>query len=365
MKKNFLTLALAATFTLSSFSIRVHAEESTTASLKALAGITPDSILYPFDKLLDEIRIIFSFTDGSKVETLISIAQERLGESEVMIEAGKNEEALEALDEYKEIIERANEVLDNAAERAEAAEDEKKSEELAELEEKLAEEKDAAVEVIENIQERVEDGETREALSIVIEMQIAKREAVRAMVDARHQLNAARKDYNMARVELKKAQKSNDAEAIAKAEELLKNAEEAYGIEQTNYSEAFLNKQTVVKRYAGMKIADVVEENEDAAEIVDNSDDIDTEDNTSEVDDSDTEVASEEDESEAVENMTVTKVGELEAGIKTKDKIKGSKKPELSEKVKANEKSVSVNKNNEKNNSKKDTKFLDGRTKNR
>jgi hypothetical protein len=264
MKKRILTFMIAALFTVSGFAVQAKAEgeTSTTTSgitYKAEAGITPDSMFYPIDKLIDQLQVIVSFTDGSKVEAILSNSQERLGESELMAEAGKQEAAQKALVAYTEAVAEANDKLDEIIEAFQDSEDGEKDEKIAKLEEAVAEEQKSSTEILEGMTDEV-SGDYEEVLDRVIEMQTAKKAAVRAMVDARHELNASRKEYNATKVQLKKVEKSGDEELIKKAQEALKVAEEALRIESVEYKTAFETKQETVKKYSGNKVVTTEDE---------------------------------------------------------------------------------------------------------
>jgi hypothetical protein len=261
MKKTITTLMIATLFTVSGFAGQVKAAGNTTATTttastettyKDEAGITPDSVLYPLDKLIDEVQVIISFSDGSKVETLLSNAEERLGESEVMAEAGDQDATKEALEAYNETVTEVNDKLDEIVEANQGSEDIDKEAEVTQIEEAVAEQQEISTEVLEGMKDEV-SGDSQAVLARVIEMQTAKKAAVRAMVDARHELNASRKEYNAAKVQLNKAEKSGDEEAIKKAQDSLKAAEEALNAEKTEYKTAFEAKQETVKKYAGSK----------------------------------------------------------------------------------------------------------------
>ena len=56
-------------------------------------------ILYPIDKAIDNIRINIASEDN-KAGVLAEVAEERLGESEVMVDKGKTELSTEALNDY-------------------------------------------------------------------------------------------------------------------------------------------------------------------------------------------------------------------------------------------------------------------------
>jgi hypothetical protein len=263
MKRKIVSIVLATAFIISGFSVKTFADvDSNETSLKSLAGITPDNIFYPVDKLLDEVRVILSFSDGSKIEKLIGIAQERLGESQAMAEKSKDKEATEALEEYRTTLEKADFNLDKAVKKNESTKDVKVSEKIAKVEEKLLEEQNLSTKVLEEIKDKLQETKTKEILNTILQMQQEKKEAVRTMVDSRHELNAAKKDYNMAVTELKKLQNSKDTEELKKAEELLKKTEEAYRAAQDEYNEAFESKQTIVKKYAGSKTITTEQVNE-------------------------------------------------------------------------------------------------------
>jgi molybdopterin converting factor small subunit len=91
-------------------------------SFSGTAGITPDSVLYGVDTVLDDIKISLTFNGASKVEAITDVAEERLGESEVMVEEGKEDLAKTAIEEYSENMEIANEILQQIIQAAEGEE---------------------------------------------------------------------------------------------------------------------------------------------------------------------------------------------------------------------------------------------------
>jgi hypothetical protein len=265
MRKRMLTLILVALFSVSGMSMKVFAEGEINATssdvlaensavsqttFKEEAGITPDSIFYPVDKFLDEVKVILSFSDGSKVEALLDIATERLGESEVMIEEGKTVEAQEALETYENAITEAGDKLEEIVTENADSEDVKVGEQIADLGEQITQQQEDSIKVLEGMNEQVSD-EAKVVLSKVIEMQTAKKEAVKVMVEARHELNKAKKDYNEAKVSMKKAEKTGDTEAINAAQEKLLTIEEEYNLKKEEYNTAFEEKQETIKKYSG------------------------------------------------------------------------------------------------------------------
>lgn len=66
------------------------------------AGITPDSILYPVDKLIDEVKVALTTDDEKKIETIEQVAQERLAEAQVMAEENKEDLTKQTVEEFQE-----------------------------------------------------------------------------------------------------------------------------------------------------------------------------------------------------------------------------------------------------------------------
>ncbi len=80
----------------------VKAEE--TISLKDQAGITPDSILYSVDTVLENISLNLT-VDKDKPEQLLDILNERLGEIEVLAEKNEDELVEKTLNDYNNTVE--------------------------------------------------------------------------------------------------------------------------------------------------------------------------------------------------------------------------------------------------------------------
>jgi hypothetical protein len=272
MKK--IALLVASVFIAGSFSINVFAAETATTqtttvetttettTFKEEAGITPDSVLYPIDQLVDTVKETFAGSEEDKVQVITEIAQERLGESEVMIEKGETELANEALAEYNEKITEAVDTLEQIVAENVAAEasgttnvneevkvDEEAEQELAELEEAVKETQEQSLEVLEGIKEEAGE-EISQVIDQVIEEQEAKKVAVQNFVAKRHELNAARKSLNVAKVELKKLEKDGNEEAVKTAQEDLTAKQTAYTEAKTVLTTAFTEKQAAVKKGA-------------------------------------------------------------------------------------------------------------------
>ena len=107
MRKKILSIILAA---LIISPIKVFATEATLTD----PGITPDSPVYALDMLAENVQLALT-TDGEKeVIVLDAIAEERLAESEQMLEENKTDLAQEALNDYTETLDKITEQLDTA-----------------------------------------------------------------------------------------------------------------------------------------------------------------------------------------------------------------------------------------------------------
>lgn len=257
MKK--VAILVASVLVLGSFSTRALAagtdtqtvkSEETPISFKDEAGITPDSLLYTIDQAVDKLRVMLAGSEEKKTEIIADIATERLGESEVMTEEGKTELAEKAIEEYNEkiteAIDKLKEVVNDAEIVKEENTDEKLQQSVEDLTKAIQNVQDKSLEVLNNLQGKISD-EAADVVDKVVEEQSAKKVAVANFVKERHEFNAVKKALNMAKVEVKKLEKSGDEEAIKKAQEELTKNQQAYMTAKTELQAAFSAKQAVVK----------------------------------------------------------------------------------------------------------------------
>lgn len=264
MKK--VAILVASILIAGNFGVKVFADEVTT-SYKEQAGITPDSILYPIDTAVDNLRVTLTSSEEKEAALLTDIAEERLGESEVMAEENKIEEAEKALEDYNEKITEAADKLQEIVNTTDENVGEEEQAKIDELEKDIQEAQEDSLEILDDIQEKVGE-ENSEVVDKIIETQTAKKEAVAAFVKERHELNAARKNLKMAEVELKKIEKSGDAEAAKKAEEALVQYQEAYNQAKTELNTAFEKKQQAVKKVTEEKEESKDNTTEEAKETI-------------------------------------------------------------------------------------------------
>lgn len=119
------------------------------------AGVTPDSFWYSADQLFEDIQLAFTFSAEGDAKLLMQFAQERLSEAKEMTESEKTEYVKDAIEDYMEIIEDAQEKVSEVNVDEDATE---------EIKEELNEELEDATEVDEEIQEDLDD-EQKEELS--------------------------------------------------------------------------------------------------------------------------------------------------------------------------------------------------------
>lgn len=239
MKKIAIYVTIAAVLVSMNPSKAFGLEEST---LKAEAGITPDSILYPIDKVIDNLKVAASFSDEAKVETLVTVAEERLGESEAMAQEGKTDLVDEAIKGYNDNMEEASEIFETVLENKGTSTDEKTTEKLEELEKTIQDKQMKSLEVLTNLQSKLGD-KAKEVIARVIEMQTAKKEAVKAMVEERHRLNALRESMNEAKGALQKAKEAGDAAAIEATQAAFDDSEKSYETAKETMKKVFEEKK--------------------------------------------------------------------------------------------------------------------------
>lgn len=239
MKKIAIYVTIAAVLVSINPSKAFGLEEST---LKAEAGITPDSILYPIDKVIDNLKVAASFSDEAKVETLVTVAEERLGESEAMAQEGKTDLVDEAIKGYNDNMEEASEIFETVLENKGTSTDEKTTEKLEELEKTIQDKQMKSLEVLTNLQSKLGD-KAKEVIARVIEMQTAKKETVKAMVEERHRLNALRESMNEAKGALQKAKEAGDAAAIEATQAAFDDSEKSYETAKETMKKVFEEKK--------------------------------------------------------------------------------------------------------------------------
>lgn len=227
--------------------------EGETASYKENAGITPDNaILYPIDKAIDNLKINIASGDESKAEALTDVALERLGESEVMADKEKTELSTEALKDYSNKINEAQEKVEDAVDKT-SVDNEADKEKLAKLESletKITEQQKKSIEVLKSLESKLPE-KAKETISMVIEMQTAKKEAIVAVLNERKVLVENKQAVKDAEKKLDEAKKLGDEQAIKAAEDILKQKQEAYNVQKDKFKQLVAEKKEVMKGGVG------------------------------------------------------------------------------------------------------------------
>ena len=241
--KKFAVIAAAAVI-VSGLNTTAFADEVN--SYRSKAGIKPDSILYPIDKAFDNLRITLTVGNENKAKVLIEIAEERLGEGQVMSDENKTDLMKQAVLDYNKDMNDACAKIQTVSTNDKVNTDDNKSEELTKTIEAVSLKQEKSIEVLKALENKVSDN-AKETIENVIKMQTAKKDAVANMVAKRHALNAARKAYHAAAVELKKVTKTGDQTAITTAAAALDDLQAKYTQAKSDLESAITAKQQAVK----------------------------------------------------------------------------------------------------------------------
>lgn len=230
-----------------------------TATLKDQAGITPDSILYPADKTVDSIKVALCFSDETKADRLSQIAQERLGESEVMVSKNKKDLADTALNDYQSNMDAAENKIQDAINNNQTIDNQDKLKRLECIESKITDKQKKSLDVLAALQNKVGD-KAKDVVAKVIEMQTAKRDAILALRKERTVYNTTKKQCNEAKAAIEKAKKSGDETTIKAAEDLLQQKRQALDIEKQNLTKVIETKKEASKISVGKLIKETKEQ---------------------------------------------------------------------------------------------------------
>ena len=79
--------------------------------LDVSAGTTPDSVFYTIDQLNERLQLSITSDDEKKADLLLAYAQERLSESNEMVQQGKDEYVNKLIDQYTETLSKAEDQI--------------------------------------------------------------------------------------------------------------------------------------------------------------------------------------------------------------------------------------------------------------
>lgn len=104
------------------------------------AGITPDSLLYIFDRLFEKLELALAFSEEAKVKVRLKHAEERLAELKLMQKKNKTKVVVKLSEDYEKEIEEVEKEIEEA---------EKKGKNVTEVKRKAAEVTAKHLEVLE------------------------------------------------------------------------------------------------------------------------------------------------------------------------------------------------------------------------
>ncbi len=138
----------------------VVAALETAETLPIEPGITPDNILYPLDRGIEEIELAITTNEVSRANLRYRIAEERLAEADKMIEEEKPEFVDELVDEYETGLVEVNEEMDEAV---------ASGQDVSELSDRVAERAARHLAVLQRVYEKVPE-QAKTAILHAIEM---------------------------------------------------------------------------------------------------------------------------------------------------------------------------------------------------
>jgi urease gamma subunit len=169
--------------------------------------ITPDNIFYSLKILVENIQVALTFPAGEKAELLVTLADKRLAEAELMTEANKLELVQSVMQAYADTMEKAAENLQTAAQNG--------SDVTPVFDDIRIVELTADKLVIKAT--GILPAESADALKALVTEQVKSTLAAQAFAIAKSDFEEASDAVEAAREELKKAEESGDAAAIAAA----------------------------------------------------------------------------------------------------------------------------------------------------
>lgn len=179
-----------------------------TAGTGTDVSIAPDNIFYDVKRLIENIQVALTFTPEGKAELLVTLADKRLAEADMMVEKNKQELVEQVMKAYVQTVSDANEKLEEAAKSG--------SDVKAMLDD---------IRIIEQTADKlviratgVIPADSADALKTGVSDQVKATLAVQAFAIAKSELKEAEAALKAADSALKTAQKTGDQTAIKAAE---------------------------------------------------------------------------------------------------------------------------------------------------
>jgi len=180
-----------------------------------LISITPDSVFYPLKLLVESLRISLTTDEMGKAELMISYANRRLAEADIMREQDDEELVRELIRESLKLVDGANAFAFGAPEG-------KGNKHVEDVQSEISRTESEIMMTI-----RFGAGEHDDLSQLLgnLEKEIVRAMATRTFQTAKENFFDAKDDFMTAKEEYKKAKQSGDEQAIAAAYEVLLAAE--------------------------------------------------------------------------------------------------------------------------------------------
>lgn len=193
----------------------VAADEPSEGEIASAAGVTPDSALYRFDRMVERLQVALIRNPDRLASLEAKFALERASEAAVMSDKGKTDLAAVAAAEHFRSMSAAASHLQKAME---------KSDKAVRAVELLGQTEKKSQAVLARVMDRAPE-EAREALAKALENQSKSLEKIRQVDEFRSQLADVKQEIDQARRAVNAARKSGDEAALKAAQEQLQAAE--------------------------------------------------------------------------------------------------------------------------------------------
>jgi hypothetical protein len=225
---------------------------STTTTTNGSITIAPDSVLYPLKLMVESVQAALTFTPDGKAELLVSFANKRLAEADLMSVRNKQELILSVMQTYVKTINAANKKAQEAS-ATQTTLDVKPILDSIQITEQSAD--NFVIKVTGTVPQNIS-----EQLKIVVADQVKKTIVNQAAAAAKDEVKDANQQVNMAQKQLEIAKESGN-------DTLVKSAADALAAAQKSKDDASALKEQV-KAYK-KDVVSRINQQEAAAGIID------------------------------------------------------------------------------------------------
>lgn len=180
------------------------------------AGITPDNYWYGLEKKLEDLQLLLTYSDKSKAELLLELANERIAEANMMAEKDKKDLLEATMRDYTEKITKTNKELVKIAEKD-------KGKEVIDISEKVAIVQNCGDHVLFEAEGKISE-DVKQELQEKISVEIKKTITVKIFAMAKENLSKAEDLLKSAESEYKLALELGDSNLAEDKQTKLKEA---------------------------------------------------------------------------------------------------------------------------------------------